>query len=71
MLQEEFHRRYTRTGPSRWDVPPLPAPEQDGDRAVWTKTRETVESTIGKYPAISFGVALFAGIVLGYWIKRR
>jgi hypothetical protein len=42
----------------------------DGERS-WQKTRGTMESLIGDHPLAAFGLAMFAGIALGWWIKRR
>lgn len=74
MIQEKYNQRYSHAGPSPWDdprIPRLPAPEENGVASSWEKTRATLESTIGRHPGVACGVAVLAGIVLGWWIKRR
>ena len=39
--------------------------------SVWRTTQEIIESTIGNHPLAAFGVALFTGVAIGWWIKRR
>ena len=41
------------------------------ESAMWKKAQGVLESTIGNHPLAAFGLALFTGIAIGWWIKRR
>jgi hypothetical protein len=45
--------------------------EHNEAASLWRATRRSVEAAIGKYPVVSFGAALMAGVILGWWIKRK
>ena len=38
---------------------------------VWKEAQGMVESMIGNHPMAACGLAIFAGIIIGCWIKRR
>lgn len=45
-------------------------PQAVEESAPWDEWREKVEHVIGEYPGAALGIALAAGILLGWWTKR-
>ena len=48
-----------------------PQSQSGQEQPLLQKTQGMIESAIGNYPVVALGAALFAGIALGWWIKRR
>lgn len=73
MFRDESNVR-SAPGASRLDQVRFPHTAERGEveeKSTASKARSGAGSIIGRFPVAALGVALFAGIALGWWVKRR
>jgi hypothetical protein len=61
LSEDVFGRKEPRSRP----------PAGEGMMGPATKYFGTIEDTIAEHPGLSLAAALFAGVFLAWWIKRR